>query len=105
MAARGKRAALEAEAFRTNTEALCRFYAAQGLARAHKDVLEVKPLTDTLDTVRTADTLFDADGEVIAAWEHVYLVSETEAGPKVIAALPDDELDAWTVRGTPLGSW
>jgi hypothetical protein len=55
--------------------------------------------------VRTADKLTDGDDTVVAEWEHGYLVSETLNGLKVVAAMPDQELDAWERRGTPLGSW
>jgi hypothetical protein len=105
MAARGKQATLDEAAFRTNTVALCDFYRAQGVARAEKRVLELVRLTETTSTVRTADTLFDAKGDLVAAWEHVYLLTETPVGVRVAVALPDGELAAWRSRGTPLGSW
>jgi hypothetical protein len=105
MAGRGKQAALDEAAFRQNTVALCDFYRAQGVARAEKQVLELVPLTETTATVRTADTLFDAHGDLVAAWEHVYLLTETPSGVRVAVALPDGELAAWRSRGTPLGRW
>jgi hypothetical protein len=105
MAGRGKQAALDEASFRQNTVALCAFYRAQGVARAEKQVLELVRQTETTSTVRTADTLFDATGDVVAAWEHVYLLTETPAGVRVAVALPDGELAAWRSRGTPLGSW
>jgi hypothetical protein len=105
MAGRGKQASLDEAAFRQNAVALCAFYSAQGVARAEKQVLELARLTETTSTVRTADTLFDARGDLVAAWEHVYLLTETPAGVRVAVALPDGELAAWRSRGTPLGSW
>jgi hypothetical protein len=99
----GRQAVLDRPAFRRNTAALCDFYRGQGLARAEKQVLELARLTATTATVRTQDRLFDADGRLITEWEHVYLLSETPAGIKVAAALPDNELAAWRERGTPLG--
>jgi len=105
MAGRGKQAALDEAAFRQNTIALCAFYRAQGVTRAEKQVLELTRLTETTSTVRTADTLFDAEGDLVAAWEHVYVLTETAAGVRVAVALPDAELAAWRSRGTPLGSW
>ncbi len=100
----GTQAVLESDAFRSNTARLCAFYGRQGVVRVDKEVLELTRLTDTTATVRTADTLFAADGQVIADWEHVYLLSETGEGIRVAAAMPDNELRAWRDRGTPLGS-
>jgi hypothetical protein len=105
MAGRGKQASLDEAAFRQNTIALCAFYRAQGVARAEKQVLELTRLTETTSTVRTADTLFDSDGDLVAAWEHVYVLTDTPAGVRVAVALPDGELAVWRSRGTPLGSW
>lgn len=104
-AGRGKRAALDEAAFRANTESLCKFYRTQGVARAAKRVAEFKPLMATIAAVVTEDVLSDAAGAELATWRHGYLVSDTEQGPKVIAALPDAELDAWEQRGARLGSW
>jgi hypothetical protein len=103
MSYQGKQAVLEREAFRRNTESLCAFYAARGLARAEKQVLEIGRLTDTTASVRTADTLFDAQGELITRWEHVYVLSETAQGLKAVAAFPDNELKAWRDLGAPMG--
>jgi hypothetical protein len=85
--ARGKRAALDEAAFRANTEAILAFYRAQGVARAEKRLIGAEPLFDGLWLARTADRLVDA------------------GGLRAVAAMPDAELDAWTARGTPLGSW
>ena len=53
----------------------------------------------------TEDRLYDASGAEIAAWRHAYLVSDSDGDLRVIAALPDAELDAWEAHGTKLGSW
>ena len=103
--ARGKRAALDEAAFRANTEAILAFYRAQGVARAEKRLIGAEPLFDGLWLARTADRLVDAGGATIAEWEHAYLLSRTDSGLRAVAAMPDAELDAWTARGTPLGSW
>ena len=103
--ARGRRAALDEAAFRANAETLCRFYAAQGVAGAAKSVLAVDELFAGLAFVRTADRLTGADGGIIAEWRHGYLLSETAAGLRIVMAMPEEELDAWQRRGTPLGSW
>jgi hypothetical protein len=103
MSYEGRQAVLDRDQFRKTTFALCAFYRARGLARAEKQVLELARLTPTTASVRTEDRLYNSTGELIAAWEHVYLLSDTAQGIKAVAALPDNELRAWRERGTPLG--
>jgi hypothetical protein len=98
----GRQVSLDREGFRRNAVRLCAFYAAQGLARAEKDVIGFVRLTETTAAVRTRDRLYDAAGMTIAKWEHAYLVSDTPAGLKAAVALPDGEHRAWRQRGTPL---
>jgi hypothetical protein len=104
LVARGRSVCFDAAAFRANTEKLCAFYARQGMAAAHKAVLGAEELFPGLWLVRTADRLTDAAGAEIAAWEHLYLIAETEAGLRALAAMADGEVAAWEKRGTPLGS-
>jgi hypothetical protein len=103
MSYQGSQAALDRDAFRRNTISLCAFYAARGLARAEKQVLEIDLMTETTATVRTADTLLDAAGAVITRWEHVYVLSATPGGLRAVAAFPDNELKAWRDLGAPMG--
>jgi hypothetical protein len=99
----GQRAALDEAQFRANTEQLCRFYRDQGMARATKRIVDVHPLSATTASVRTADQILDGRDEVIVAWEHAYVLSETADGIRVIAALPDAELAAWRAKGVVFG--
>jgi hypothetical protein len=98
----GRQIVFDTGAFRTNAVRLCAFYAAQGMTHAEKDVIELVRLTDTTAAVRTRDMLYDANGELVAEWEHAYLLSDTSEGIKVAAAMPDGEVRAWRERGTPL---
>ena len=93
----------DVNAFRKNTEALCGFYADQGLSRAKKTVLDFNPLSDAVAAITTRDELFDSSGAPITQWVHAYLVRETDAGIRTIAAVADNEMNAWEARGTPLG--
>ena len=104
-AARGRRAAVGETEFSANCEALIAFYRSQGMARAEKRVLACEPLTASLSLLRTADRIPDAAGGEIAAWEHLCVLSRTDAHLRAAAAFPQGELDAWEKRGTPLGSW
>lgn len=102
LAFEGKQVSLDPEAFRRNAVRLCAFYAAQGMARADKEIIGFVPLTESTAAVRTKDRLYDAGGALIVEWEHAYLMSSTPTGIKVAAALPDGERRAWQERGTPL---
>jgi hypothetical protein len=104
-AGRGKRAVLDAGSFRANTEALCEFYRAQGVARARKRLISLDQLAPTIAAAVTEDELTDDHCAVLAQWRHGYILSETTEGAKAIAAFPDAELDAWEARGARLGSW
>lgn len=103
--ARGKRASLAEPEFRANVEALCAFYRAQGVKRVAATLRQVEWLSDSLALARTHYRLADGAGAPVAEWDHHYLVSATDDGLKLVAAMPDDELDAWAARGTPLGQW
>lgn len=81
-------------AFEANTEALCRFYKAQGMVRAEKSLLTVTPLYDGVVLARTADRLMGMDGSLIADWEHCYLLRRMQAGWRAVAAVADGELAA-----------
>jgi hypothetical protein len=99
----GQRAALDAETFRANTAALFTFYRAQGVTWASKQLVEITPLTETVAAVTTADAVHGASGAAILSWRHVYLISETQDGLRLVGAFPDAERAAWRARGTPMG--
>ena len=101
--ARGHRAAMEEDAFRANLDALIAFYRRQGVADVKATVRRVQTLFAGLDLVTVRYCLADATGQPVAEWEHLYLVSDTGEGRRLVAAFSDGELDAWQARGTPLG--
>jgi hypothetical protein len=90
--------------FSANTRKLCEFYAAQGVMRAEKTVLNVQELFDDVALVRTGDRLSDENDATVAEWEHVYMLRRGDSEWKVFLAVADGELDAWNAHGTPLGS-
>jgi hypothetical protein len=98
----GKQVARDTESFRSLVVRLCAFYTAQGMKRAEKELIDLVPLTETTEAVRTKDMLYDADGKIVTEWEHAYLLSDTAVGIKIAAAMPDGEHRAWCERGTPL---
>ena len=76
-------------AFRRNTEALCAFYARQGVARAEKRVVSVQHLSAATASVVTADRLYDAEGGLVAAWKHAYVLRERAGRITAFAAVAD----------------
>ena len=92
------------ESFAKNTTALCEFYKRQGVSRAQKTVLSTDEHYDDVVIVRTKDELFGEDDSLIVQWEHVYLIRRLEGEWRVLVAVADGEVAAWTARGTPLGS-
>lgn len=99
----GKQIGFDRQAFYDNATRLCAFYGAQGVVRAHKEIVALYHFTTTNASVKTADKLYDATDQLIAEWEHVYLLTETADGLKIAAAIADNEVCAWRDRGTPIG--
>jgi hypothetical protein len=91
MVSEGRQMTLDSEAFRSLVVRLCTSYTRQGMKRAEKELLDLVPLTETTAVARTRDVLYDSDGEIVAKWEHAYLLSDTDEGIKVAAAMPDGE--------------
>jgi hypothetical protein len=94
----------DGEAFNGNTEKLCEFYRAQGMHEAEKEVISIQELYPSIVQARTKDILRDKNGDVIAEWEHVYLLREYTDGWKAITAVADGEIAEWARRGASVGS-
>lgn len=99
----GRQHVFDAAAFRDNAVRLCRFYSGQGMARAHKALVDLVPLTAGTAAATTDDTLYRADGTVLATWRHAYLLSEAGDRLTLVAAMPDDENRAWRERRAASG--
>lgn len=98
----GRQVVLDEAGFRSNTERLCAFYREQGMVRAEYDVLEILCLTPTTASVRTIVRLYDGNDGIVTEWAHVHLLSDTDEGLKIAAALPDEEMRAWSARETSM---
>ena len=91
------------DAFADNAIALNAFYNEQGVARAEKSVIACDFVLDNCAHVTTLDKLSDANGGLIVSWRHHYtlrLVDEHKW--KIVSAIADEEIEAWSRRGTPL---
>ena len=91
----GRQVVLDAAAFRENSIRLDAFYRGHGMVRIDFDVIELLCLTPTTASVRTIVRLFDEEDRIVTQWAHVHLLSDTEEGLKIAAALPDEEMRAW----------
>ena len=88
--------------FEENTKGLCDFYRSQGVTKTRKTVSGFDLMFDGIASVRTIDQLYNSENDLIAEWEHSYLIRQTENGIRAIVAIADGELQAWAARGTPL---
>jgi hypothetical protein len=98
----GRQRVFEPEPFRDNAVRLCRFYVAQGMSRATKELVDLVPLTVTTAAVTTLDTMYRTDDTTIARWRHAYLLSESADRLSIVAAMPDDENRAWRELRAPM---
>lgn len=89
--------------FDRNTERLCTFYRAQRVTRAERRLVDHFPMTPTTAAMRVTDTMLDAEGNEIVAWEAAYTLTQTPEGWRACLADARGEMAAWSARGTPLG--
>lgn len=93
--------AMEREAFRTHCVGLMKFYRRQGVARADASVLSVTELFPNVAQARLAWRMRGQEAELIAAWEHVYILRRSDRW-RVSLTIADDELAAWAAKGAQL---
>ncbi|MEM9738384.1 MAG: hypothetical protein AAF829_00815 [Pseudomonadota bacterium] len=89
--------------FDKNTETLCTFYRAQGVAKAERNLVSVFSMTQATASIRVADTLLDFSGDTIVAWEAAYTLTLINGHWRACLADAAGEMAAWADRGTPLG--
>ncbi|MEM1104816.1 MAG: hypothetical protein AAGH87_00380 [Pseudomonadota bacterium] len=91
------------EKFDANTDTLCGFYRAQGVARARRSLRSATPLGAASAAIQVDDVVEDAGGGVITRWRAGYVLVKTAQGWRACLADADGERAAWAARGTPLG--
>jgi hypothetical protein len=52
----------------------------------------------------SGDRLHDVSDNIVAEWEHVYILRRPTDGWRAFLAIADGELAAWKVLGTELGA-
>ncbi|MEM9010972.1 MAG: nuclear transport factor 2 family protein [Pseudomonadota bacterium] len=93
--------AMEREAFRAHCVGLLEFYQGQGVTEPTGELLSAEELFPNVALARMAYRMLSGDREVIADWQHVYLLRKTDDW-RVSLTIADDEMAAWTARGAQL---
>lgn len=87
--------------FRNQCEALMAFYRKQGIVRPEGELLSAAELFPNVAEARMAYRMWGEGDELIAEWEHVYILRRTDRW-RVSLTIADGEMAAWNARGAGL---
>ena len=93
--------AMERPAFRDHCVALMDFYRKQGVIKPVGQLLSSVALFPNVAEARMAYRMLSQDDELIAEWEHVYILRRTDRW-RVSLTIADGEMAAWAARGAQL---
>ncbi|MFT3975757.1 MAG: hypothetical protein QM688_01390 [Sphingomonas bacterium] len=93
--------AMERQAFRSHCVTLMDFYRQQGVVQPKGDLLSAIELFPNVAQARMAYRMFGDSGELVAEWEHVYILRRTDRW-RVSLTIADDEMTAWMAKGAQL---
>ncbi|WP_062012995.1 hypothetical protein [Aureimonas sp. AU4] len=93
--------AMPREAFRAHCVTLMDFYRRQGVARPTGELLSAGELFPGVAEARMAYRMEGEAGELIAEWEHVYILRRSDRW-RVSLTIADGEMAAWAARGAGL---
>jgi hypothetical protein len=93
--------AMERQAFRDHCVTLMDFYRRQGVARPEGDLLSATELFPNVAEARMAYRMRGGDGELVAEWEHVYILRKRDRW-RVSLTIADGEMAAWAAKGAQL---
>lgn len=93
--------AMERQAFRDHCMALMDFYRKQGVIKPVGELLSSVALFPNVAEARMAYRMLSQDDELIAEWEHVYILRRTDRW-RVSLTIADGEMAAWAARGAQL---
>ena len=93
--------AMQREAFRNHCVTLMEFYRKQGVILPQGALLSATELFLNVAQARMAYRMLGEDDELIAAWEHVYLLRRTDRW-RVFLTIADGEMAAWAEKGATL---
>lgn len=93
--------AMDRQAFRDHCVTLMEFYRKQGVVRSVGELLATTELFPNVAEARMAYRMQGEADELIAEWEHVYILRRTDRW-RVTLTIADAEMAAWTARGAQL---
>lgn len=93
--------AMERQAFRDHIVTLMGFYRQQGVVRPEGELLSATELFPNVAQARMAYRMLDEGGELVAEWEHVYILRRSDRW-RVSLTIADGEMAAWTAKGATL---
>lgn len=93
--------AMERQAFRDHCVTLMDFYRRQGVVRPEGELLSANELFPNVAQARMAYRMRGAGEELVAEWEHVYILRRTDRW-RVSLTIADGEMAAWTAKGVQL---
>jgi ketosteroid isomerase-like protein len=93
--------AMDAQTFRDHCVKLMDFYRGQGIVRPEGDLLTATELFPGVAEARMAYRMLGDAGDLIATWEHVYILRRTDRW-RVTLTIADGEMAAWNARGAEI---
>lgn len=92
---------MERQAFRDHCVTLMDFYRKQGVVQPVGKFLSSAELFPNVAEARMAYRMLGEGDELIAEWEHVYILRRTDCW-RVSLTIADGEMAAWAARGAQL---
>ena len=93
--------AMERPAFRDHCVLLMNFYRRQGVTRPEGKLLSATELFPNVAEARMAYRMLGGGGEVVAAWDHVYILRRNERW-RVSLTIADGEMAEWAAKGAQI---
>jgi hypothetical protein len=90
--------AMDRKTFREHCVKLMEFYRRQGVAKPEGKLLSAAEHFPNVAEARMAYRMLGEKGELIAAWEHVYILRRSDVW-RVTLTLADGEMAEWIARG------
>ena len=90
--------AMERQDFRDHCVTLMDFYRRQGVVRPEGELRSVEELFPGVVQARLAYRMLGQGDDVIAAWDHVYILRRTDRW-RVSLTIADGEMAAWAAIG------
>lgn len=93
--------AMDRQAFRAHCSTLLEFYSNQGIVHPTGELLSATELFPHVAQARMVYRMYDAEKQLIATWEHVYVLRRTNKW-RVSLTIADGEMAVWTAKGAQL---